>query len=1150
MIPKGASTCQICGASDPHLAGLGPLLEVPLDSFSSLQSLFSGDLDEYTCPTGHRTPGLRPTLFVELGDGAALLAWGSQAEGQPEAQQTLISELEADNLSLKVCDSLDALKLAVARHAATLLNQVTRARDELLKNPKLLSGKWRELPSACFACSVLVLTRPLPGVSLQFPPNFNMQDLFQVVVSIQVETWLGLCSSWSGELDPKRTLEADLDRYFAPDAMIHDAGDEFLRVTENRSSWSPPGHFCIEILRASIRALRNRPNPEIKELADLFVQREIALTVAGDEVPPDVRAMQISAERARQLIPYEALFDACARLMGEIGLGALRPIETLGVRLDYPDLAAQLARSIRVQPSGKKVKAGEVVHAVADSVRKRNTPAAAWTAVSGMLDLLAEGRTVESLTAVADGLLAELGDTPETRARADAWLCSQLLRARFVQAALDRVGDLPRPWESEVPLHELASLWNERSNCLRASGRRSEAIATSEAAIRLLDEHGHEPSPHLRRNLGILYQESGRQEEALSIFLGLLDKADPDLRLNLLQSIAITYSSLGRFAEAQTYLDQASALAKGPLGEHQARLQVSRISLKWIAGDREGALAELRGIRVDEVNDLTVLVPFASAWINASQHRELLEPEDGERLSALVQKLADAQKTTLDAGDMQMFVAINRLLAILSDMVPKPVKGRELFWEMLDTSSRGFEGAPDPLALLGLARHHWAGNREQAKAFLLELPSAVEKRFGPERDLTLKIDSLNILRRMFDQLGSLAIRMPPIEDVRFLAEMQRDLFGRIAAAHAGAAQAQTTERRLDNSEIGRIGGPTAVFEWLDTEEGVVGLATFLAADGAASMSDLSDPGVDLDDLAERVAQRLSVWHPGRKGDPFDLPEWSKFARWLQQTLENRLPDGGQLVVIEHEEVWGLPWHVAAAPRWRACYAASWSALLQHASSESVPDGPLGVAMVTKFHDAPQVLSALEESVVRTRSLAQSVGRECQASVQNKCDREALLKMLEGCAFVKVLCHGYVDPADKQVALMLAHDGSLPLADSVAAATGEGRRHRFGWKECAALHRAPKLVFSAACSSGQAHPGGLGERLGLFAGLRRAGTRTFVAPRWNIRPTDVLPILDDAIARYLTHAASPGQALNEACAEAAKSQPPWIAWALALEGDWK
>jgi tetratricopeptide (TPR) repeat protein len=1078
-----------------------------------------------------------------------LLAWGSKAEGQIEAQQAFLHGLVDD--SLTVCDSPDDLKLNVAQRAATLLNRVTRAHDQLKKDPKQFSALWRRLPSSCFACSVLVLSRPLPGVHLQFPPGITKQDLLHIVVNAQVMAWMGLCSSWTGKPDPDRSLEDELESYFAPDAMIHDAGDEFLRVTEDRGTWSAEGQFCIAVLRASIRALRGKSNPEVRELADLFVLREVALTAGGDQAPDNLWTMRLSPERARQLIPYEALFDACARMIGQHGMGALQAIDALGARLEHPGLAARLAGSVRaVVDGGRRVKAADVVRAVATTALDRGRPEAAWNAVSGMLDVLKEGRTVESLTAVADGLLKALGDTPETRARADAWLCAQLLRGRFVEAALNRIGNRPRKWEAEVPVYELASLWNERSNCLRAAGRREEAIPVTEAAIRLLAENRHAPSPDLRRNLGILYQETGRQEEALAIFRELLDGADGELRLQLLRSVGTTYLSLGRFADAQPYFDGAAALASGPLDHYRPQLRAAAAGLKWTAGDREGALAELRDMPLDEVHDPNVLIPLASAWINASQHPDLLEPEDGERLSTLIDKLAGAQQAALDARDMQVFVPVNRLLAILSDIGPDPVEGGELFWELLDKSARDFEGAPDPLALLGLARHHWNGDRERAKALLLELPAAVAQRFGPEQDPTLKLDSLRILRRLFDQLGRLAIEAGPMEDARFLAEAQRDLFGRIAAAHAGARAEATTGLRLDDAEIRRITGPAAVLEWLRTEDGLAGIATFVGADGALSMASLDGPGVDLDELAERIGQRLSVWHPGRKGDPFELPEWKQFAQWLQRTLEGRLPEGGQVVVVEHEDAWGLQWHVAAAPRWRASYAASWGSLLEAGAPAGIPDGPLGVAMVTKFHEAPQVLGALEESVRRTRRLAKAAGRACRARAQSACDHKALAALLEGCAAVKILCHGYVDPADKQVALMLARDGCLPLADSVSAATPEGRRHRFGWKECAALRRAPKLVYSAACSSGQAHPGGLGERLGLFAGLRRAGTRTFVAPRWNLRPADVLPILDDALARSLIDGVPPGQALHEACAEAAQTQPPWIAWALALEGDWR
>ena len=100
-------------------------------------------------------------------------------------------------------------------------------------------------------------------------------------------------------------------------------------------------------------------------------------------------------------------------------------------------------------------------------------------------------------------------------------------------------------------------------------------------------------------------------------------------------------------------------------------------------------------------------------------------------------------------------------------------------------------------------------------------------------------------------------------------------------------------------------------------------------------------------------------------------------------------------------------------------------------------------------------------------------------------------------------------------------------------------------------RSSRATLSAACSSGQSHHAGLGEKLGIFSTLRRAGTRSFVAPRWDIRPPRiVLPILDDAIERYLRTGAELGEALHAACFEASKEHPRWLAWSLALEGDWK
>jgi len=183
-------------------------------------------------------------------------------------------------------------------------------------------------------------------------------------------------------------------------------------------------------------------------------------------------------------------------------------------------------------------------------------------------------------------------------------------------------------------------------------------------------------------------------------------------------------------------------------------------------------------------------------------------------------------------------------------------------------------------------------------------------------------------------------------------------------------------------------------------------------------------------------------------------------------------------------------------------------------------------------------------------LTDQLGLELKSALREDCDRDALIRALEGATVAKVLCHGFIDTDEDIVALMVANYGELPLANSVAANTLAGRQHRFDWRDFQQLKSAPEVLFSAACSSGQSHHVGLGEKLGLFLTLRRAGTRSFVAPRWDIDPKVVLPILDNAIERFLRNDAELGEALHAACSEASEVLPRWQAWALALEGDWK
>jgi len=827
----------------------------------------------------------------------------------------------------------------------------------------------------------------------------------------------------------------------------------------------------------------------------------------------------------------------------------------IGRKVGYPKLEEQLLDAYRFFPKeGQALSPDEILELLRD-LWKGDVPDALPEIANKFLDLLGENRSFDSMVRIADGLKEILGDGIENHALVDAWLSSHLLRdLGLPQAVLQHIGDQAQDWEKELPLYLRARLWTERSNALRMNGRGQEALAIAKKVIEDLEAEGEEIPRSLQRNLGILYRESGRHKQALDIFLGLL--RDDGRDFDLLHSIVVTYTSVGRIAEAIPYLETMSELAQGPYADKHAAIVASLAGAKAAIGERNEALELLRSIPTNSFDNVEVLVPYASAWSALSDMRydEKLDEKDYQAMLSLIPKLEIAYHAKRDGGNTLMSLTINRLLAHIVDLTQ--VVDSSTYWRQLNEDARKFEGVPDPMALLALARDAWTeGQHQKGKEYLVELPESVAARYLLEGDISLKIQSLTGLHSLFADLLGLADNSGSIEDLRLIAELKRDMFGRIRMASFRDELVTTGFIEPNYSEIGLLGGPTIVFEWVDGGDSLYSLATFIDVDGTVSEFHQSlFKEFEIDDLnllAERITQRLSVWHPGRAGSPLDLKEWRSFENWLSKELDDRLPTGGHIVVIEHEAMAGLQWHIAAAPKWYVSYAPSWSAIL-HTRKLDAPSkkGAIGLAMVPKYRESDGNLQALESSIERTEQLAARLEVPLKSALHEACDREALIALLEGTMVTKVLCHGFVDPDEDVVALMLAYHGELPLANSVAANTEVGRKHRFDWQGLWELRNGPSYIFSAACSSGQSHHRGLGEKVGIFSNLRGAGTRSYVAPRWDIDPKVVLPILDDIIERFLLTECEIGEALHAACSEAGTNLPRWQAWALALEGDWK
>src|SRR5262249_16944283 len=236
-------------------------------------------------------------------------------------------------------------------------------------------------------------------------------------------------------------------------------------------------------------------------------------------------------------------------------------------------------------------------------------------AASNLLTMLNEERSPDTLARVADGLKEFLGKDVEIEARVESWLCHHLLKEGFPNAALERIGDEPQPCEHQLTPHMRSHLWTERSNALRMCGRGREAIDAAEAVIADLEAADEPVTPELRRNLGTLYRDAGRHEQALEIFLNLLPEADRKFRLSLLDSISVTYISLRRPEKAEPYLEEMASLARGPQAGSRIAILATLAAVKSTVGEqRREALTLLRQIPIDEADDLEALLPYASAW--------------------------------------------------------------------------------------------------------------------------------------------------------------------------------------------------------------------------------------------------------------------------------------------------------------------------------------------------------------------------------------------------------------------------------------------------------------------------------------------------------------------------------------------------------
>jgi hypothetical protein len=312
-----------------------------------------------------------------------------------------------------------------------------------------------------------------------------------------------------------------------------------------------------------------------------------------------------------------------------------------------------------------------------------------------------------------------------------------------------------------------------------------------------------------------------------------------------------------------------------------------------------------------------------------------------------------------------------------------------------------------------------------------------------------------------------------------------------------------------------------------------------------------DPELDFAGEAARIGARLGNWHAGRAGQPFETLGWGAICRELRGLAEAYLPGGGHVVIIDHPNLAGIPFHIALAPEWTVSYGADWSAITTAVENRAAapPSPRLGVLHAPRSNETPAVRAALQASADRLQALAEASDLELVRADPGGADAAGLYRLLAATDLLKLLCHGQISKDDHQVVLLLDHDGRSPPGFSFGATLSTSRGHRFGRDELGGLAKSPSIIFLGACSAGAVTVAGLDERTSFASTLAKTGTKAVVAPRWNIDAELALPVLDDALSRFIDGATLIEAVSSAAYAAVERGVPPWQAHAFVIEGAW-
>jgi tetratricopeptide (TPR) repeat protein len=924
--------------------------------------------------------------------------------------------------------------------------------------------------------------------------------------------------------------------------------------------------FQFEALQASLCRAAGIKNPREKEWAQAYLGKEFA-RLAELQNSEKFASLKLSRTRLAQTISRAAAWDAVSLFHASVLTARKHDIaerskmtgwlEEVATSMGHDDIVEEIRRRGGIVIEREEKTPGEIVDEIVKLAWTGNFPGAS---IGEILDLgtrsLTWGNDPARLEEVCELLLAHAKTDIEKRADVLSWYGRRMKELDDPKRALSRIGYEPADWENDLDPLSRIQLWTERSNALRLAGELTKALVIARMVRDVADHLGSVKNRAVATlNAGILERDCGFLDEAISTLAKAALLYPEGQRANALKSLGIALAAGGRDAEASEQFEHARQLVgKTSHPAEYVDLVIAEATARSNAGQNQKAVNLIQEYEDVQLIPASALPSFALLFTKLGNPEEA---RDDRIANELMHRLIRVHEE---------FVKSNNLLRA-SHSIAAAAEAASLFrfkiedelWERAGAFDIGWDQGMRPITALEIMRiaiEH--SDEEKLNECLLFLPLSIGRFFG---SLRIRMESFAALKSLdwhFRRLIGACVRNNvPISLMQTISEIRRN-------AHSRAIR---LTQFLENPEGSSISvkyarpeyclssvtgglGSFLVLEWIDAEGGTIPIGTIVDPKGV-HRRDLPLPPINIGELSEVVESRITGWHNGRQGEPYSVPEWSKFVDWLHAVVAERLPPGEHVVILEHADYGGIPFHIALASLWTCSYASDWAAVL--AATQSSINHPEvrrgGLIYVPRQNESGSALAAFQRSLTRQREFFKIHQIPLEEKICEEADAAAVSSVLSSVDVVKIMCHGQISKSEAEIALLVARDGHLPPGHAFAVSTEAGRRHRLGWTQLSAMQSAAVVAFVGACSSGRVEVAGLDERIGLFATLQFRGMQAMVAPRWKIDVELAMPILDEALENYI-EGRSLAEAINLA-ADAAISRgvPVWQARAFAIEGGW-